>query len=91
MLIVSRSSNIRTNGVKIEPRPPGYTGGIAVFPNYSMLNHNCMCNTRTRKLGLGRGHAMEVVAVANIAEGEEITTRYTTPQWGTLRRQQERK
>ena len=31
---------------------------------------------------------MDVVAMAPIAEGAEIKTRYMTPQWGTVRRQQ---
>ena len=37
---------IRTNGAKLDPRP-GHAGGIAVYPNYSMINHNCVCNVRT--------------------------------------------
>ena len=31
---------------------------------------------------------MDVIAMAPIAAGAEIKTRYMTPQWGTLRRQQ---
>ena len=37
---------IRTNGAKLDSRP-GHAGGIAVYPNYSMINHNCVCNVRT--------------------------------------------
>ena len=74
--------------MQIEARGGVCSGGIAVFPTYSMINHNCLCNSRTKKLGLSNGHAMEVLAAVKIAKGEEITTRYTTPQWGTFRRQQ---
>ena len=44
--------------------------------------------TFSRKLGPGQGNAMDVIAMAPIAAGAEIKTRYMTPQWGTLRRQQ---
>ena len=42
----------------------------------------------SRRLGPTKGNAMDVVAMAPIAEGAEIKTRYMTPQWGTVRRQQ---
>ena len=42
----------------------------------------------SRRLGPTNGNAMDVVAMAPIAEGAEIKTRYMTPQWGTVRRQQ---
>ena len=42
----------------------------------------------SRRLGPDRGNYMDVVAMAPIAEGAEIKTRYMTPQWGTIRRQQ---
>jgi len=45
----------------------------------------CICS---RRLGPGKGNSMDVVAMAPIAEGAEIKTRYMTPQWGTVRRQQ---
>ena len=37
---------VRTNGAKLDSRP-GHAGGTAVYPNYSMINHNCVCNVRT--------------------------------------------
>ena len=42
----------------------------------------------SRKLGPGQGNALDVIAMAPIAAGAEIKTRYMTPQWGTFRRQQ---
>ena len=39
---------LRTNSVKLDS-PVGYTTGTAIYPTFSFLNHNCVCNTRTRK------------------------------------------
>ena len=40
---------IRTNAVKLETRV-GYGEGVALYPTYTYANHNCMCNTHTRKI-----------------------------------------
>ena len=42
---------IRTNGVKIDPKTRDYSSLVALYPNYSLTNHNCIdCNTRTFKV-----------------------------------------
>ena len=51
-----------------------YGAGVALYPVYSLLNHSCLANTRTRK---NRDNVMEVVAQKDIAEGEELFTRLT--------------
>lgn len=76
---------LRTNAVRVDPGKPGHAAGIGLFPRYSLLNHSCLCNTATVKRA---DFSLSLLAVSDIAAGEEITTRYTTPQWGTLRRQQ---
>lgn len=77
---------IRTNGVKLDTRS-GQASGIGLYPTFSLLNHNCQCNTRTKKNADGNG-SIELVATMQIPKGHEISTRYATPQWGTIRRQQ---
>ena len=79
---------LKTNSVKLDSKP-GYTTGSAIYPTFSYLNHNCVCNTRTKKYVDENGDSViELHAILPIKEGEEITTRYTTPQLGTMRRQQ---
>ena len=39
---------LRTNSVKLDS-PVGYTTGTGIYPTFSLLNHDCVCNTRTRK------------------------------------------
>lgn len=78
---------LRTNSVKLDD-PPGYTTGSAMYPTFSLLNHNCVCNTRTRKFLQDGNNIIELEAMVIIKKGEEICTRYTTPQLGTIRRQQ---
>ena len=39
---------LRTNSVKLDS-PIGYTTGTAIYPTFSLLNHSCLCNTRTKK------------------------------------------
>ena len=39
---------LRTNAVKLDC-PVGYKTGSAIYPTFSLLNHDCVCNTRTRK------------------------------------------
>lgn len=73
---------LRTNCVKLEPRA-GRGDGIAIYPNYTYANHSCVCNTHTRK---HRDHRLELVAQADIPAGEQVWTRYTTPQIGSYQR-----
>ena len=75
------------NSVKLDTKP-GYTTGSAIYPTFSYLNHNCICNTRTKKYVQNGTSVIELHAILPIKKGEEITTRYTTPQLGTMRRQQ---
>eukprot|EP00094_Tigriopus_californicus_P008225 TCALIF_07921-PA protein Name:"Similar to msta Protein msta, isoform A (Drosophila melanogaster)" AED:0.43 eAED:0.43 QI:0/-1/0/1/-1/1/1/0/369 len=77
---------MRTNGVKLDTRS-GQASGIGLYPTFSLLNHNCQCNTRTKKNADGNS-SIELVATMEIPKGHEISTRYATPQWGTIRRQQ---
>ena len=56
---------LRTNSVKLESRA-GFGDGIAVYPTYSFANHNCICNTHTRKY---KDHKMELVVQAPIEKG----------------------
>jgi len=74
---------LRTNSVKLEARP-NRGDGIAVYPNYTYANHSCVCNTHTRKHK--DDHRLELVAQSTIREGEQIWTRYTTPQLGSYQR-----
>ena len=39
---------LKTNSVKLDAKP-GYTTGSAIYPTFSYLNHNCVCNSRTKK------------------------------------------
>jgi len=79
---------LKTNSVKLDAKP-GYTTGSAIYPTFSYLNHNCVCNSRTKKyIDQSGDNLIELYAVMPIKKGEEITTRYTTPQLGTMRRQQ---
>jgi len=73
---------LRTNSVKLESRA-GHGDGIAVYPTYSFANHNCLCNTYTRK---HKDLRLELIAHTPIAEGDTVWTRYTTPQLGNLQR-----
>lgn len=86
---------LRTNGVKLDPNVGGrlephqrFFMGLGVYPIYSLLNHSCLPNVRGIKGSRRDNYTLRVVAVANIKKGEEILTRYTTPQWATTRRQQ---
>jgi len=74
---------LRTNSVKLEARP-NRGDGIAVYPNYTYANHSCVCNTHTRKHK--DDHRLELIAQSPIMEGEQIWTRYTTPQLGSYQR-----
>jgi len=74
---------LRTNSVKLEARP-NRGDGIAVYPNYTYANHSCVCNTHTRKHK--DDHRLELIAQSPIKEGEQIWTRYTTPQLGSYQR-----
>eukprot|EP00096_Caligus_rogercresseyi_P012004 TRINITY_DN4904_c0_g1_i1.p1 TRINITY_DN4904_c0_g1~~TRINITY_DN4904_c0_g1_i1.p1 ORF type:complete len:441 (+),score=50.23 TRINITY_DN4904_c0_g1_i1:35-1324(+) len=76
---------IKTNSVKLDTRRSFRVLGMGLYPNYSLFNHSCLPNTRTRKLENG---TLELYAILNISKGEEIYTRYVTPQLGTFRRQQ---
>ena len=75
---------LRTNGVRLDPLdgPDGGSGGLGLFPAYSLVNHSCVPNVRTLKDGR---RCLRVVATADICKGEEILTRYITPQWDTTR------
>ncbi len=80
---------LMTNGVKLEcsngRRRGEGRGGLGLYAAYSLLNHSCLPNTRTKKDAEAGRHALELVAIMPIAKGEEITTRYITPQWDTTR------
>ena len=56
--------------------PTGYTTGSAMYPTFSLLNHNCVCNTRTRKFLQDGNNIIELEAMVIIKKGEEICTRY---------------
>ena len=56
--------------------PTGYTTGSAMYPTFSLLNHNCVCNTRTRKFIQDGNNIIELEAMVIIKKGEEICTRY---------------
>jgi len=73
---------IRTNAVKLETRA-GYGEGVALYPTYTYANHNCMCNTHTRK---HKDLRLDLIAHSDINKGETIWTRYTTPQIGNFQR-----
>ena len=49
-----------------------YGDGVALYPVYTLMNHSCLANTRTRK---HRDNVMELVAQKDIAEGEQLFTR----------------
>ena len=72
---------VRTNSVKLESKE-GKGDGVAIFPTYSYANHSCVCNTVTKK----RENRLELVAMDDIKEGDQIWTRYTTPQIGSYQR-----
>jgi len=72
---------IRTNSVKLEHRE-GLGEGVAVYPTYSYANHSCLCNTFTRK----HSDKLDLVAQVDIKAGDQIWTRYTTPQIGSYQR-----
>ena len=73
---------LRTNGVRLDPGGGGGPGGMGLFTAYALVNHSCVPNVRTLKDGR---RSLRVVAVADIEEGEEILTRYITPQFDTAR------
>jgi len=73
---------IRTNAVKLETRA-GHGEGVAVYPTYTYANHNCLCNTHTRK---HKDLKLQLIAHSDIKKGETIWTRYTTPQIGNFQR-----
>ena len=56
--------------------PTGYTTGSAMYPTFSLLNHNCVCNTRTRKFLQDGNNIIELEAMVIIKKGQEICTRY---------------
>jgi len=72
---------IRTNTVKLDSKEDK-GDGVAIFPTYSFANHSCICNTYTKK----RDNRLELIAVDDINEGDQIWTRYTTPQIGSYQR-----
>ena len=47
-----------------------------MYPTFSLLNHNCVCNTRTRKFIQDGNNIIELEAMVIIKKGEEICTRY---------------
>ena len=63
--------------------------GVAIFPDYSMLNHDCDCNvgpdrvhpeTGRRDIAMGdRSARGTVYALRDIAQGEELLTSYIDP------------
>ena len=55
----------------------------ALYLRASMLNHSCRPNTRPV---IDAGYAMKVVALEDIAAGEEVTTSYVGPFHTTLQR-----
>lgn len=76
---------LRTNGVRLDPLSgSGGPGGLGLFTAYALVNHSCVPNVRTLKDGR---RSLRVVATVNIGKGEEIRTRYITPQFDTARRQ----
>ena len=66
---------LRTNSVKLDS-PYGHTTGSAVYPTFSLLNHNCMCNSRTRKYLVNGVNVIDLYSTMPISKGEEICTRY---------------
>ena len=72
----------RTNIVKVESKA-GYGEGVALYPVYPLANHNCMCNTYTRK---HKDFKMDLVAHTDINKGDQVWTRYTLPQLGNFHR-----
>merc|ERR1712106_167066 len=73
---------LRTNSVKLDVRK-GHVDGVAVYPTYSYANHSCVCNSHTKKY---KDHKLELIAQSQINPGDQIWTRYTTPQLGSLQR-----
>jgi len=73
---------LRTNSVKLETRA-GCGAGIAVYPTYSFANHSCLCNTHTKKF---KDLRLQLIAQSPVKQGEEVWTRYTTPQVGNHQR-----
>ena len=73
---------LRTNSVKLDMRR-GYGDGVAVYPTYSYANHSCVCNSHTKKY---KDHKLELVAQSEIKMGDQVSTRYTTPQLGSFQR-----
>eukprot|EP00092_Neocalanus_flemingeri_P014061 GFUD01015169.1.p1 GENE.GFUD01015169.1~~GFUD01015169.1.p1 ORF type:complete len:507 (+),score=138.21 GFUD01015169.1:76-1521(+) len=73
---------LRTNSVKLDLRK-GHGDGVAVYPTYSYANHSCVCNSHTRKY---KDRKLELVAQSQINPGDQIWTRYTTPQLGSFQR-----
>ena len=42
---------VRTNGVNLDGNPRSHSSRTALYPTYSLTNHNCIdCNTRTIKV-----------------------------------------
>merc|ERR1711892_468547 len=64
---------IQTNATSLELPSTGYGRGTAVFPTYAMMNHSCMCNTKTV---INDDHSIQVIAQADIEAGQEITNQY---------------
>ncbi|XP_071747196.1 histone-lysine N-methyltransferase Smyd1 [Lepeophtheirus salmonis] len=62
---------IKTNSVKLDSKK-GHLVGMAIYPDYSLFNHSCVANTKTRKKADG---TLELFAISDIAKGEEIFTR----------------
>lgn len=51
-------------------------GGIAIFPTFSLVNHDCVPNT-VQELSVENGEIfMNLIANRDIKKGEEITTSY---------------
>lgn len=73
---------LRTNSVLLD-KQGGFGEGVALYPVYTLMNHSCVNNTRTFKHNDNR---MELVAMININKGEQLLTRYVTPQLGSVQR-----
>ena len=47
--------------------------GLGLFPTYSLLNHSCICNTKTiKRVDSNQIHSLEVVATKDIKKGKSI-------------------
>lgn len=72
-----------TNAANLDFPNEGYGRGSGLYMVYSMINHACMCNTKTFKMP---DHRMEVRAQMDIKAGEQITNQYLKPEKPTFLR-----